>query len=66
MHMPGVSVEIIAILVLVLANGLFALAEIAIVSARKGRLHQQAEEGKRNARIAVNVAKNPNEFLATV
>ena len=58
--------EIVLILVLILANGLFAAAEIAVVSARKGRLEQEAERGRHGARIALELADNPNHFLSTV
>jgi putative hemolysin len=58
--------EIALILVLVLANGLFAAAEIAVVSARKGRLEQEAERGRHGARVALELADNPNHFLSTV
>jgi putative hemolysin len=51
---------------LVLANGFFAAAEIAIIAARRGRLEQRAEEGSRNARLALELAKDPNRFLPTV
>jgi putative hemolysin len=59
-------VEVALIFVLILANGLFAAAEIAIVSARKGRLEQAAERGRHDARVALNLADNPNHFLSTV
>src|SRR3954468_9583775 len=55
--------EILLILVLILANGLFAAAEISFIAARKGRLEQQAEEGNRNARRALELARNPDLFL---
>jgi putative hemolysin len=58
--MQGMSFEIIAILILVLANGVFALSEIAVISARKARLAHQAEQGKGNARTALEIANNPN------
>ena len=45
--------EILFILVLILANGLFAAAEIALIAARKGRLEQRAAEGSRNAQRAL-------------
>ena len=64
--MQGISIEIVAIIILIIANGVFALSEIAIVSARKARLLQKAEEGKRQAQTALNVANNPNDFLSTV
>src|SRR4051812_42631087 len=60
------TIEIIAILLLTIANGIFAMAEIAIVSARKARLEARAEEGSKNARLALDLARNPNEFLSTV
>jgi putative hemolysin len=53
-------------LALVLANGFFAAAEIAIIAARRGRLEQRAEEGSRNARLALELSRDPNRFLPTV
>jgi putative hemolysin len=61
-----VVIDLIAILVLVLANGVFALSEIAVVSARKARLQQWAKEGSRRAAAALKLAAHPNDFLATV
>jgi putative hemolysin len=60
------AVEIIIILVLILLNGLLAMAEIAVVSARKARLQQRSEEGDDHARIALELANNPGDFLASV
>src|SRR5207253_557905 len=57
--------QILFILVLILANGLFAAAETSLIAARKGRLEQQAEEGNRNARRALELARNPDLFLPT-
>jgi putative hemolysin len=54
------------VLVMLLANGFFAGAEIAVIAARRGRLEQQAEVGDRKARIALDLASNPNRFLSTV
>jgi len=62
----GTSIEIIAIILLVLANGVLALSEMAIASARKARLRQYSEEGKRKAAIALKLANDPNQFLSTV
>ncbi len=64
--MSGTSLQIIAILVLILANGLFALSEIAIASSRKARLRQHEDEGSRKASKALELANNPNQFLSTV
>lgn len=59
-------VEIFAILLLILANGLFAMSEMAMVSARKARLEQWAEEGNGRARAALALSQAPNRFLSTV
>ena len=58
--------ELLIILVLLIANGVFAMSEIAVVSARKGRLQQLAEEGSQPARTALQLATAPNQFLSTV
>src|SRR5215204_2020789 len=62
----GILVEVVLIFLLIVANGVFAAAEIAVVSARKGRLEQEAQHGRRGARIALELADNPNHFLSTV
>jgi putative hemolysin len=64
--MGGFGWEITAILILILANGVFALAEIALVSARKHRLQQQADEGNHGAAVALKLANTPTELLSTV
>ncbi|MDV2998770.1 MAG: hypothetical protein N5P05_000376 [Chroococcopsis gigantea SAG 12.99] len=56
--------EILIIFVLILINGVFALSEIAVVSARKTRLEQLAREDKR-ALVALHLANNPNQILST-
>src|SRR3990167_622022 len=58
--------EILIILALILLNGLFAMAEIAIVSARKIRLEAAANEGDRGAEWALKLAQSPNRLLSTV
>jgi putative hemolysin len=63
--MQNVAVEIIIIFVLILANGVFAMSEIAIVSARRARLQQRVEDGDRGARTALQLADRPNRFLST-
>ena len=64
--MGGVWFEIFVILLLVLANGVFAMSEISVVAARKVRLQQRAEEGDARARAALELAINPAQFLSTV
>ena len=58
--------EALIILVLILLNGFFAMAEIAVVSSRKVRLEQLAREGDRQARRALELANAPARFLSTV
>lgn len=62
----GLLIEGLLILVLIVANGIFSGSEIAVVSARKVRLEQQAERGNRKARAALKLANAPNDFLSTV
>lgn len=47
-------------------NGIFAMAEIALVSARRPRLMQRADQGNRGARVAIELMEKPNRFLSTV
>ncbi len=58
--------EILIILLLLVANGVFAMSEIAVVTARRVRLQQRADEGDRRARAALALATNPTSFLSTV
>lgn len=60
------GLDILIIVLLILANGVLAMSEIAIVSARKERLQQWAEEGNAKAGTALKLANSPNLFLATV
>ena len=57
--------EIVIVIVLILINGLFSMSEMAIVSARKHRLQQKAEDGNKGAAKALELAKNPNRFFST-
>ncbi len=56
--------EILIIFILILINGVFALSEIAVVSARKTRLEQLARDDRR-ALVALELANNPNQILST-
>ncbi len=58
--------EIFILAGLILLNGLFSMAEIALVSARKARLESQANKGDKEAREALNLANKPENFLSTV
>jgi putative hemolysin len=59
-------IELIFIPLLILANGVFAMSEMAIVSARKVRLRQRAKDGDKRARAALELARTPGRFLSTV
>jgi putative hemolysin len=58
--------EILIIFGLIVLNGLFSMAEIALVSARKTRLEVQANKGDDRARKALDLANHPDTFLSTV
>jgi putative hemolysin len=64
--MLSISVELLILAFLVLANGLMAMAETAVVSARKTRLRQLAQRGDRRAARALALAEQPARFLALV
>jgi len=57
--------EIVILLFLIFLNGLFVMAEIALVSARKSRLEQLADKGDDKAKAALRLAENPELFLST-
>lgn len=58
--------ELIVILALVLANGVFSGAEIAVVALRRSRIDELAEEGDKGARAVLALREDPERFLATV
>jgi putative hemolysin len=58
--------EVLLIILLVFANGIFAMSEMAIVSARKARLQQLANDGDAKAQAALELANSPDRFLSTV
>ncbi len=64
--MNAIAFEMMVILLLLVANGVFAMAEIAVVSAKKARLRRLADQGNGKARIALELAESPNRFLSTV
>ena len=61
-----IALEILAIVFLVLANGAFAMSEIAIVTARRGRLEVLARSGKRGGAAALRLSNAPDRFLSTI
>jgi len=66
MQPPFPWVDVLIILALVALNGVFAMSELAIVSARKARLEAMARTGRAGARAAIALAADPGKFLSTV
>lgn len=58
--------ELLLIFLLILANGVFSMAEIAIVSSRKSRLESLAKKGDAAAKVALQLHNEPTRFLSTV
>jgi putative hemolysin len=58
--------ESLIVFALILANGFFSGAEMAIVASRRGRLRALAEKGDRKAQAALDLAASPDRFLPTV
>ena len=65
-HLKSYMEEIFIIFGLILLNGVFAMAEIALISARKSRLMADAKKGSQAAQKALDLANEPNRFLSTV
>jgi putative hemolysin len=64
--MQGLFFEVFLIAILILLNGYLAGIEIAVVTARKSKIKQMAESGKRNAKIFLRLKEEPDRFLATI
>jgi len=58
--------EITIVLLLLVLNGFFAMSELAVVSARRGRLQRLASEGDSGAQVALELASEPDKFLSSV
>lgn len=59
-------IEILIILGLILLNGIFSMAEMALVSSRKTRLETQAARGDKRAKEALKLMEKPDAFFSTV
>jgi putative hemolysin len=64
--MNSISNELLVLLLLLLTNGILAMAEAALISARKSRLREMAESGDKQAASALEQALEPARFLSTV
>ena len=58
--------RIVAVLLLVVGNGIFVAAEYALVTARRTRLDDEAERGSASARVALALMDEPVRFISTV
>jgi magnesium and cobalt exporter, CNNM family len=58
--------DVAILLALILLNGAFAMSEIALVAARKGRLQPLAEEGDAGALAALRLHEEPTQFLSSI
>ena len=58
--------ELFVLLALFLANGVFAMSELAVVSSRRSRLKQLADDGHPGAAAALGLIENPGRFLSTI
>jgi len=59
-------ISIVAVLLLLVLNGLFAMSELAVVSARRGKLQGRADRGDKGAAAALRLADHPTRFLSSV
>jgi putative hemolysin len=60
------AAEFLLLLVLLVVNGLFAMSEAAMISARQARLQERAESGNAGAAAALKIAAEPTRFLSTI
>ena len=61
-----IGIEILIVVILIILNGLFSMTELAIINARKGLLEEKSEAGNRGARMAIELAEDPNEMFSTI
>src|ERR1700680_3392399 len=60
------SLQLAFVLLLIVLNGIFAMAEAAMLASRRARLQHAADSGRRGARAALELASEPGRFLSTV
>src|SRR5215475_11327844 len=64
--MSEIGIEVLIIALLILANGVFAMSEMAVVTARKSRLQDWASKGNTRAKTALDLANAPSHCLLAV
>lgn len=63
---PFPWLDLLTLVGLIMLNGIFAMSELAIVSARTAQLRMAADKGSQSAAIALVLAADPGKFLSTV
>ncbi|MBU6206794.1 MAG: hemolysin family protein, partial [Alphaproteobacteria bacterium] len=63
---PFPWIDVILVVILIILNGAFAMAEIAIVSAKRARLHAMERRGITGAKTALALGDDPGKFLSTI
>ncbi len=58
--------EVLILVGLIILNGVFAMSEIALITAKKSRLTALAEQGRQSAALALRLAEDPTQFLSAV
>lgn len=64
--MDSIWTSIVIVLILIVANGIFAMTEIAVVTSKKNRLEKLRDEGNSSAKYALTLAEDPNQLLSTM
>ena len=62
----SIGFEILIIALLILVNGIFAMSEMAVITARKSRLQDWVNKGNAARRSALELAQSPNRLLSSV
>jgi len=65
-RMSGIGIDVLIIALLIFANGVFTMSEMAVVTARRSRLQEWANKGNTKAKTALELANTPNHFLLSV
>lgn len=64
--LDSIWTSVVIVLILIVANGIFAMTEIAIVTSKKGRLEKLRDDGNSRANYALKLAEDPNQLLSTI
>jgi putative hemolysin len=62
----SIEVEILIIMLLTIANGIFAMSEMAVTTSRKSRLEDWVKKGNSRAKAALELVHSPSQFLSSV